>query len=596
MRILAPTGTAIQLNFNIFRASSIEFINNLIDKHNLAQDKVKLVFVVHPFGKKFMSLCLDLIMIAIKIVMEKRNYQQEKSVDIDEVIKACTNMKEVETKIVGSIKTEIELVKGKTLQMQELSKKIFPARIAPNSISDFVEKWHRHNNQRLIAITSQNDKISQIYHKTADVFDRAQRLLSPKPFEFINPSVEEVKNLVEFYENTAASNGNMIAPVKDGNLNFGWLISQLNIVLPAIINYVSNFTLDPSDSSRDELKILEKHAGELRKFETKRAEFEIKFMAEIPKLFAQLKKAWDERKHLEQEAKTSEEIAEECEARQMELENMKVLSSPRYYFDTTKECLNHVVVKKNRIALMSEDEENNLTLANESKYFGSGKKSFKPKQPSMNQSLKPMGPPKPRRRLDAMELLEGAMSSRPNMDASSRFSGTILKHSSTIKQKFSSTLLSPDLRQPAFDCSVISSIAQGSPMIDGIEALSPFYTNNRLQQGMHFFDDKLAVAPPVALDDSLKIMALEKSPKGKLSALIKTESCFSTTPRLLLNDDTMSESRSESTTITESVTQITVRRAQDDTLNGSDSFAMIKIPNDDDLFNTSDTVLKGTED
>jgi hypothetical protein len=542
-----------------------------------------------------MSIVLDLVVLAIKEVMRKRNIVHGKSVDIDEVLNACSNMKEVETSIISNIQTEIEVVKQKTQRVQDLiSLKIFPVKMTKKPIQEFIEKWHKYNKRRWAGINLRNEQINLIHVKSVELYERAQKMLSPKNYNIVDPSVEEIRDLVEFYENL--SHGNTQIAMKDDKLNFSWLVEQLSIVLPAIVDYTSNFTVDPHDSSRDELKVLKRHSIELQNFETKRIEFNNKFKLEAPKIIARLKKAWEDRKNTQDGIKTTEEIAEESASYQADVESLKILASPKYYFDTSKECLKHVVVKKNRLALLGEDDENDLGLANETKYFGSAKKSFNLKQNStMNQSKK-MGPPKPRRRLDAMELLDGALSSRPNMNATSRFSNSILKRGSS-DMKFSSTLLSPDLRTgvPVFDCSLLSDITKGSPMLNCDENTnSPIQQTVRFQPTTNFnnFFANLNVGKAVNpnLDDPLVLKALEKSPKGKLQALVKTEHIFTNNPKLLVNDQTAQEISDED----ETILQDTLKKTGE-TMNGSDSFKSMMIPNDENLFNISDTLLKDVE-
>jgi hypothetical protein len=539
-----------------------------------------------------MSLVLDLLMIAMKEVMKKRKIAQGKSVDIDEVLHACEAMKDVETSIVSVIKTETEAVKQKTQQVQDLlSTKIFPEKIIKEPIQEFIEKWHKYNQKRLIEINMRNEQINMIHVKSEELHARALKMLSPKSYEEVNPSAEIVKSLADFYENLPG--GNKQIALKDNKLNFSWLIEQLNVVMPTIVSYTSNFSVDPEDTSRDELKVLERHADELQKLEHKRTEFDKKFMAEVPKLVAHLKKSWEERKRMQEESKTEEEIAEEATTYQEDVESMKILGSPKYYFDTSKECLKHVVLKKNRLALIEKDDENDLSLANETKYFGPAKKSFQYKQPTLNQSSK-IGQPKLRPRFDAMALLDGALSSKPNMNASSRFADSILKRGSN-DMKFSSTLLSPDLRQgmPVFDCSVLSDITKVSPLIGDENRNSPMQQTVRFQSNMNFnnFFANLnaAKADNLNLDDPLVLEALEKSPKGKLQPLVKAKNIFSVTPMLLVNDESVEEVSAEEETIRQVETS---KKAE--TLNGSDSLMMI--PNDEDLFNVSDTLLKEVDE
>lgn len=576
--------------FYSYRSSSIEFINNLIDKHNLAQEKVKLVFVVHPCGKKFMSLILDLIMIATKEIMRRRKLLQGKSFDIEEVTQACSNMKEVENDLVNSIKSETKVIKEKTEAIRELIiDKIYSPKEFPLTFSEFIASWHEFNQNQLMVINQRSEKMNKIHKQTSELYDRAEKLLSQKKsYGIIAPPLNVIRDIEEFYENAGVTNENVPAAITDESLNFPWLIAQLHLVLPAITTYVTNYSFESSENSIEELKVLKRLALELIKIETKFDEFATRFRKVIPAMVTKLKSAKEERQRVELDNESPEKIAARAVKDQIEMESLKLLTSPRYYFDASKKCLKNVVVKKNRLALI-DDDEGKENLANETKLYRPTKSPFVNKTLRMNQTIvNEMGPPRqqPRRRLDPMALLERATSSRGGKSRqdlnSTRYTGTIPKTSPHLSvNKFSSTMLSPDLNHPLFNCSTVSEICKSSPTLP----CSP--APHVLLESMFGDAAKNSLEPSTSIpwDDNTKMITIQMSPKGGLKSLVTVEEIFQNLPKLELNDET---------TDTSEATLCNEKSANSDST--SFSCTSIMLPTDEDLFNISDTLLKELDD
>jgi HAUS augmin-like complex subunit 6 N-terminus len=572
-------------------------MNNLIDKHNLAQEKVKLVFVVHPCGKKFMSLMLDLIIIATKEIMRRRKIPQGKSFDIDEVTQACSNMKEVENDLVNSIKNETKVIKDKTEEIRVLIiESIYSPKEFPLSFSEFIVSWHEYNQNQLIGIKRRSEKMKKIYRQTAELYARAEQILSQKNFDIIAPPLEVIKDIEQFYENAGVTNDDIPVAIKDESLNFPWLIAQLHLVLPAITAYVTNCSFESAENSIEELKVLKRLSLELVKIETKFDEFALRFRKVIPAIIAKLKEGKEERQQVELENESPEKLAARAAKVQIEMESLKLLTSPRYYFDASKECLKNVVVKKNRLALI-DDDEGKENLGNETKFYRPTKSPYINKTLKMNQTvIQEMGPPKlqPRRRLDPMALLERATSSRGAKNRqdlnSTRYTGAIPKTLSHLSiNKFSSTMLSPDLNHPLFNCSTVSDICKSSPILP----CSP--TPETLVESM-FGDTVKNLSKPsssndisIPWDDSCKMKTIQMSPKGGLKPLVSVEEIFKHPPKLELNDETVFASPD--------ITELTL--CQEKSANSdSTSFSCksIMLPTDEDLFNISDTLLKELDD
>lgn len=483
-------------------------------------------------------------------------------------------MKEVENDLVNSINNETKVIKENTEKIQEMmNEKIYPPTEFPMSFPEFIAAWHEENQIKFQAIKERGEKMKTVYKKTRELCAKAEDLLAQKTYEVTPEPLEVIKSIVEFYENAGVTNEEIPAAIVDEKLNFPWLIAQLHLVLPAITSYISNSSFESAENSSEELKVLKRLSLELVKIEAKFDSFAGQFRKTIPSMVEKLKKAKEERQRVELENASPEKIAMRVAKEQIEMESLKLLTSPRYYFDTSKDCLKNVIVKKNRLALIDEDEgkEN----VNESKFYRPSKSPYVNKSQKMNQTISnEMGPPKlqPRRRLDPMALLEKATSkgSKSRMDLNAtRY--TVPKVS---VNKFSSTMLSPDLNNPAFfNCSTVSEISKSSPHLPFSPVVESMFAN-----------DTVKPDTSIPWDDTVKMKTIQMSPKGGLKTLVPVEEIFKAPPKVELNDETMTDSTEN--TLCEEKSQ------NSETSFSCTSIMMMKMKSDEDLFNTSDTVLQ----
>lgn len=520
-----------------------------------------------------MSLILDVIMIATEEIMRRRNIPAGKSFDIEKVEQACTNMKTSENEIVSSITRETKMIKEKIKSIQQLMARIYPASEFPMPFEDFMRSWHEFNLARFSEIKQRNAKIKSLFKQTETLEARALLMLQPKSYHQAQPPLSVIKDVAEFYENAGMADGTLPDPIQNDKLNLPWLIAQLHVVLPSIINYVASFKLDPDDSKNEELKHLKRLASELTEIETKTEKLTLKFKKEISEMVAKLKKASDERHRLEDENQSPEELAERTRNEQIEMEKLKVLSSPSHFFDGTKESLKVVAVKKNRLAFM-DDHDTNESVANGTMLYGPVK-SFINRTLKLNQStIAEFAAPRlnTRRRRDPKELLERATSNVNALNSTQRYyTGAIPKGSRMLAPKFSSTMLSPDLHQPSFNLSIISSTAKFSPICEQI--LTPQH-----------------ISTP----------ELEKSFEKSFTDVFKmTLQVEENLPKVALNDDTLNLTPDSQVSDCATVVDLHANSTDAAFAKATESFSEWIINNeqsDEALINTSDTVLINFDD
>lgn len=560
---------------NSYRISSVDFINNLIEKHKLSQEKIKMTTVIHPHGKKFLSLLLDLVMLAIKEVIKRRKFSTGRSFDITKVEEVATNMKQIENELVNDIESESNYIKRKSEAISQLISHIYSADEFGVSFEDFIKSWHDHNRFRMISINNRNDEIEQIYHKAHQLRDQALKMLATKEYKSFAPSPEDVRDLVEHFEGIRGSN--------DDTPSFSWLLTQVHKVLPAINKFVACFTLDPSNINGEELKVLKKCFSKFDKIQVRLEDLTKKYREIITKIVEDLKKASDEQTRLTEENQFPEDLATKAEIERRELEVLEVFNDPVLHSDFSKEGFRRVPVLKNRLAFRILDEGKDF--ANESK-FGMSMRPPSANKTKLNESSRMLPPTKPqnsRRRLDAMEMLENAITNRRNLN-STRITGVIPKNNmrTATNPHFCSTLLSPDLRQVQFDCSTVSSISKASPLINEPFLESMFGDSIKIpdDQSKHDFNDPRQDKRSLDFDFSV----------AKKSSPLVVADLLNVRPKIIVEESqkTCSEfSVTETTIKAETSTSISFETlntmiAQGDSFNSSD----------EDLFNVSDTVLQ----
>lgn len=573
----------------------------------MQQERIKLVTVVHPGGKKFMGLLLDLIAITIKEVMKRRKAPTGKSLDIGKVTDVCLNMKQVEMELVNVIKEDVKLIKSKNQAIEELLNKVGVHEL-PCSSEEFFLRWHDDNKSR-IECDNRNSKIMEDIKQQADkLFRKADNMLMPLKHSSENFTVAQMNSVAEHYHNYLEISENIPKLTTGGHVNIQWLLTGLNFALPDIINFISSYSFTKPNSHHEELKILSRLAQDVPKVSLQLKNFEELWK----KFYTSTMTAKEKIKHDREENGEAEDDETERAIRFAdEREKLKpyIINTPKVYFDASVNCLKNVKVNKTRLPLVFDDDtENNETIMSQTKIFRPITQSLKEK--SLNHSPKSeMGPPnmsqQGRRRRDAMELLERATSTgRNNMNSSKRYMENVSKHTlgrnlhhHSSNPHLSSTMISPDMRQlgehfkfnPNLSTiSDISRISKSSP-VTSLEPISIHKRENLQLRESEVKQDKLPSYDEFPWNDLEKIKALQKSPMGKLVSNIKMDQLFEL-PKFQIDDATINTSSNASTFSSESQNTIRIQDSMDITF-----FQSMKMPADEDLFNISDTILNDIE-
>lgn len=391
----------------------------LIDKHNLQYEHVKQVNVVHPSGKKFMGLILEIIQIAIKDVLHKkyRNAEYEKSLDIDAAVAATKKITQVENDLQKMLNEDVKKIKERSHEIQVILSKI----MTHEEITDyerFVTKWLEFLKTQSKAIEQRNVKIDEIVTKAHQLFKDAQEMMSKKEFK-----LEAFPN--ESFQNTSAS----------------FLIESLKKTLPVIKNFIVEYPVNDVAVTEEEKRIVAQKLKELEQMDT--------IVENLTEKCKTLQITCAKLQTMNEERQLLDNNDTMCD----ENDNWKLsaFTESSCNFEASKNCTASVNLKGfNQLALLDENDnilrapssfnrtlEMNVVVDN----------TFKvpPKQPSL--------PSRRRKRRDPMELLDKATSSNPRggnqsfMPLDNSIMMPFKSHTSTPLPPLSSTMLSPDFHQ-----------------------------------------------------------------------------------------------------------------------------------------------------
>ncbi|CRL02278.1 CLUMA_CG015249, isoform A [Clunio marinus] len=570
---------------NIYRTSSVEFVNRIIEKYNLRRDKITLAFVVHPTGKKFMSLILDLIILASNELMKRRNFSHEKSFDINKAIETVSEIKYNETELIAEIAKYIQETQENILAIQQFLEKIYPKEEFTTPFPELIASWNEHNIRLLYEIKKRNGEIKEIYKKAGDVHERATNLLTFKNNEIFSPKSEEIRDVVDFYENNilgALNESKTDQNLFQGELTYSWLIHHLNHVIDAILQFVTNYSPEDVEAVKEYSLAIEQFVFKLDKIKADHNKWQSKIKKTIPEIIQKLKILKDEEKKQEETSISLGEL-EECESDGLESEDLKLMLSPKYYFDVSEKCVRTGAAEKTRLALLnnsndSEDGRNKENFNEKSKFYRSKRAPFTNQTSYMNQSQSTttMGPPNSlRKRFDSMEILNRAKSVNKNnvSNLSSKYTGTIRKQISSTP-RLSSTMFPGDSHFSEFNFSGISEVTYSpDDVVNGCEGRkqiieTEFEIERIIKDNILCFDAEVkdkdqSVSNIISLERAEKTMVL----KSKITD----------------EDNEIHQHEYEPT----EEFQKTVENS---------SFPSLKHQTDEDLFNISDTILKTIEE
>jgi hypothetical protein len=212
----------------------------LIEKYNIPQEKVKQVVVVHPHGKKFMGLVLEVIKIAHKEVLQKRfkSTSNEMSLNLPAALQYAQNLHKAEKDLNQVVNEEMKVIRERTQTIQKILTSVEVMRMQHfddyGNFEEFIRMWHSFLKDKSENVRKKTEEINEVVIKTQKMFERAKAMMQNVKFE------------------ETGSNDSLIT-----------LINRLRKCLPVIKNYLENYPLQESSISDNEIKMLQKKITDL---------------------------------------------------------------------------------------------------------------------------------------------------------------------------------------------------------------------------------------------------------------------------------------------------------------------------------------------
>ncbi|CAO1400705.1 unnamed protein product [Diamesa serratosioi] len=593
---------------NSYRITSVEYINDLIEKQSLKTDKIKAVNVVHPGGLKFQALLLVIVQLVIKKELTRFTNKTPKSFNLQKAKLQYSSMRTVEKNLMQTVTSNIEVIKNKTLSINFLMDNIL------NSYEDkeieFIKNWNYFNKKKLQDIKLRSIRIRQLKLDCSAVFHHAKKLLASKKREIITHNNGSIKELFDFFQNQYLDNSMIIKCNLEINdrVNYQCLLQFLHTMIPFINNYLSIFSYGGAETIPYEKKVISKFCNEMNELFVQISVFNRRYDMDIGNSIGN---------------KSNRSLSNEAENQIKPY----IVNTPKFKFDFSENCINLANINGPRLALLAEEQENPM---NRTKLFRMQKTTPKSSKKhsiyssAENTMIAPVTNGAINKRRDPFAILEKATRSKPVQQQK--------RNDYTSNYQLSSTMLSPVGRfhheNPNFSTiSSIYSISKISPVIpdETPKLLSNIFQNQHqhnspLASKKHVLKEfNTKTVSPVAFNykriSSANFLSpgstgntqVEMSPTGKLESLVPREDILPL-PKLLINDcsletDQISDNLSSSVSEIQDVTILINSDYIENDFNSSVTiipnkgalaleFDKMDINNDDEmLFNISDTIL-----
>lgn len=544
-----------------FRSAAVEFLNKIIDKHNLQQEKVKAAFVVHPGGRKFMSLVLDLIQLAILEVMKKKNYETEKSIDIENTASLAEKMQESDKNFQEIIELEISKFK----RICDSIELLFVDRIMPADslvvVENFMENWNDFNKATNAKIKSTDCLVTKTAKSAERLLENATKMLS-----FTNKDIDEMSS-------DADNKSGDSLPV---------ILRAVQRLLPVIVDFIRKFysSLDFNQQSalEGERKFVSEKFDSLSAILSGLKDISVRMDTSVKPWIEKMEKKKRDDKNAKEEEEPEYMIALKAERERKDQELMSLLRRPNYTLNVHAAIENETC---RRISLKEEISSKPQNKLNETALYRMPRVSVIKKAPRVptigcNSSflMKPPASSSVLGRINTRDLLERATSRPPRQlrPDQSRYLGVVPK---IITPKMSSTMLSTDQEHGLFDCTGVSEIRSNySPMIE-----SPREDDTPLKPAAVAAIDAF-VTPMMKSEDI--------SPRRKLISQFEKE------PKMDQNSPTLEIPTVQNILESDESEKTISNEKSSSGSNGTcidSTFAAFQLKNDEDLFDVSDTVL-----
>lgn len=509
-----------------------------------------------------MSLVLDLIQLAILEVMRKKNYETEKSIDMEKTADLAEKMRESDKNFQEMIELEISKFK----RISDSIELLFVDTIMPADslvvVENFVESWNNFNRATNAKIKSTDCLVTKTVKSAERLLENAMKMLS-----FTSKDIDEMSSDAENQSDDSL-------PV---------ILRAVQRLLPVIVDFIRKFysSLDVNQLSalEEERKFVSEKFDSLSAIVSGLKDISVRMDTSIKPWIEIMEKKKRDDKISKEEEEPEYMIALKAERERKDQELMSLLRRPNYTINVQAAMENETC---RRISLKEDTSSKSQNKLNETVLYRMPRVSFIKKAPQVptigcNSSflMKPPASSSVFGRINTRDLLERATSRAPKQlrpdQSRSRYLGVVPK---IITPKLSSTMLSTDQEHGLFDCTGVSEIRSNSPMIE-----SPR-------------EDDTPLKPAVAAVDAYFVTPMMKN--EDLSPRRKLISQFEKEPKLDQNSPTLEIPMVENVLEADESEKTISNEKSSSGSNGTcidSTFAAFQLKNDEDLFDVSDTVL-----
>ncbi|CAO1400715.1 unnamed protein product [Diamesa serratosioi] len=311
--------------------TSVEYINDLIEKQSLKTDKIKAVNVVHPGGLKFQALLLVIVQLVIKKELTRFTNKTPKSFNLQKAKLQYSSMRTVEKNLMQTVTSNIEVIKNKTLSINFLMDNIL------NSYEDkeieFIKNWNYFNKKKLQDIKLRSIRIRQLKLDCSAVFHHAKKLLASKKREIITHNNGSIKELFDFFQNQYLDNSMIIKCNLEINdrVNYQCLLQFLHTMIPFINNYLSNFSYGGAETIPYEKKVISKFCNEMNELFVQISVFNRRYDMDIGNSIGN---------------RSNRSLSNEAENQIKPY----IVNTPKFKFDFSENCINLANINGPRLA------------------------------------------------------------------------------------------------------------------------------------------------------------------------------------------------------------------------------------------------------
>lgn len=249
-----------------FRSSTVEYVNNLVERGKLDMEKIKAHTVVLPGGLKFMKFLLVLIKFVTKEELRRTGVQTGGKIicksNVVQLLEHHQEWEDVGTKIREAIQKDVGVIQSRIQGIDEWLENLFAECQGPAkqmSYEKLMELWGTINRKRFEETEAKRKRLQEITTEYNKVIVTAKRKLEPKEL-VLGIKEDELKETLYRLEVLFPDNACHFREVFDenGKIDAVKMFEILIFLVPDINQNLSGFSVRSIESLKFELKELSK--------------------------------------------------------------------------------------------------------------------------------------------------------------------------------------------------------------------------------------------------------------------------------------------------------------------------------------------------